>query len=112
MLTPRPQVAAFVAPPQDTVDAVNAWLAANGLNATSMSPTGDWLGIQTTVEQANELFAADFSTFTHDTTGAQAVRTLSYSIPAALKGHLDLVHPTITYVARPLHRTWVAFLGS
>ncbi len=49
------------------------------------------------VSKANELFDADFSVYTHDETGTEAVRTLSYSIPAELQGHLDLVHPTVTF---------------
>ncbi|KAI0312873.1 Pro-kumamolisin, activation domain-containing protein [Amylostereum chailletii] len=93
----KQEVNAYVAPKEDTVDAVQAWLSSNGINATSLSPTGDWLGFETTVEHANDLFDASFSTFTHQGTGAQAVRTLSYSIPASLKGHLDLVHPTVTF---------------
>ena len=27
----------------------------------------------------------------------EAIRTLSYSIPVELQGHLDLVHPTVTF---------------
>lgn len=41
---------------------------------------------------------ADFQVFEHSETGQHFVRTLSYSIPEELQGHLDLVHPTITYV--------------
>ncbi|KAI0066344.1 subtilisin-like protein [Artomyces pyxidatus] len=91
------EVNAFVSPKPETVAAVDAWLSENGLTAKTLSPSGDWLGFQTTVSEANELFGADFSTFTHDETGETAVRTLAYSIPASLQGHLDLVHPTITF---------------
>ncbi|KAI0054575.1 hypothetical protein BV25DRAFT_1816888 [Artomyces pyxidatus] len=91
------EVNEYVAPKPETIAAVNAWLSENGLAAKTLSPTGDWLGFQTTVAQANELFDADFSTFTHDVTGETTVRTLAYSIPASLQGHLDLVHPTITF---------------
>jgi len=49
------------------------------------------------VSQASSLFNAEFSVFTHQQTGQQSVRTLAYSIPTALSGHLDFVHPTITF---------------
>ena len=49
------------------------------------------------MSKANELFDADFSVFKHEDSGLEAVRTLSYSIPAELQGHLDLVHPTVTF---------------
>lgn len=75
---------------------MNAFLASHGVNATSLSPAGDWLGFTVPVNKANEMFDANFSIFTHLDTGKQAIRTMSYSIPQSLKGHLDLVHPTIT----------------
>ncbi len=90
------QVQQLVAPKQESVDAVNAWLQENDITGTAISSTGDWIALEVPVSKANELFDADFSVFTHDQTGKQAIRTLSYSIPAELQGHLDLVHPTVT----------------
>ncbi|KAI0046357.1 family S53 protease [Auriscalpium vulgare] len=91
------EVNRYVAPKPETIAAVNEWLSANGLIATTLSPAGDWLGFQTTVSHANDLFATQFSNFVHDTSGTESIRTLAYSIPASLKGHLELVHPTITF---------------
>ncbi|KAN0131795.1 hypothetical protein V8E53_010323 [Lactarius tabidus] len=39
----------FVTPKPETVTPVNEWLSANGLNATVLSPFGDWMGFETTV---------------------------------------------------------------
>ena len=85
-----------MAPSQDSVNAVNAWLTQNDITAKPISDTGDWLAFEVLVSKANELFDADFSIYTHDSTGMEAVRTLAYSIPAELQGHLELVHPTVT----------------
>lgn len=74
--------------------AVNAWLAEHGLNATALTPAGDWMEVQVDVSTANTLLAANYSLFAQGDSGLQAVRTLAYSIPAALKGHVDLIHPT------------------
>ncbi|PIL33248.1 hypothetical protein GSI_04698 [Ganoderma sinense ZZ0214-1] len=93
----KSEVQQLVAPAQGSVDAVNAWLKENGISAKTISAAGDWLSFEIPVSKANELFDADFSVFKHDDTGVEAVRTLSYSIPAELQGHLDLVHPTVTF---------------
>lgn len=93
-----PQVEEFVSPTSDSVAAVNNWLKENNLTAITLSPAGDWLGIDVPVSKANEMLAANYSTFIHDSSGQRLVRTLSYSIPSDLKGHIDLVHPTVTYV--------------
>ncbi|KAI0718420.1 subtilisin-like protein [Cerioporus squamosus] len=93
----KSEVEQLVAPSADSVSAVNAWLQEHGLSATPLSPSGDWLEIQLNVSKANSLLAADFSKFTHADTGVEAVRTLSYSIPAGLKDHIDLIHPTTSF---------------
>ena len=90
------QVAAFVAPKPETVQAVQAWLKENDITAQTSSPAGDWLSFSIPVSKANELLDTQFTVFTHDETNTQSVRTLAYSIPADLAGHVLLVHPTTT----------------
>lgn len=93
----KEEVEAFVAPKQESLNLVNEWLSQNGLTATKASPAGDWLQVNVTVGKANSLFDAEFATFKHLSTDTDTVRTLEYSIPASLQGHLDFVHPTITF---------------
>ena len=88
------QVEEFVAPAADTVNAVSAWLKAAGLTAQTISPAGDWLSVSLPVSKANELLNAEFQVYTH-ANGKQAIRTLTYSVPDDLIGHVELVHPTI-----------------
>lgn len=88
------QVEEYIKPSQESLDAVNAFLKTNGINATTLSPAGDMLGFSVPVSKANELFDADFSVFTHVESGQKQIRTLSYSIPASLQSHIDIVHPT------------------
>ncbi|EJF58006.1 family S53 protease [Dichomitus squalens] len=93
----KAEVQQLVAPGQDSIDAVNSWLKENDITAKTISSTGEWISFEVPVSKANDLFDADFSVFKHDDTGVEAIRTLSYSIPAELQGHLDLVHPTVTF---------------
>ncbi|KAF9480338.1 family S53 protease-like protein [Pholiota conissans] len=93
----KEEVEAFVAPSSESVSLVQQWLAANSITAQTISPAGDWLQFSIPVSQANTLLDADFTVFTHPETGTTLTRTLSYSIPAELIGHVDLVHPTITF---------------
>ena len=95
------QADAFVAPKAESVSAVNQWLSENGLSAAPLTSAGDWLTLEVPVSKANEVFDANFSVFTHSASGQQTIRTLSYSIPTDLVGHLDLVHPTVTFVCLP-----------
>ncbi|KAJ2975171.1 hypothetical protein NUW54_g11774 [Trametes sanguinea] len=54
--------------------------------------------ISVPVNQANKLLNAEFSVFNHTASGTTAIRTLAYSIPSDLQGHLDLIHPTTSFV--------------
>ncbi|KAI5116074.1 hypothetical protein M0805_004385 [Coniferiporia weirii] len=93
----KEEVEEYVKPSTDSVTLVNEFLTSYNINASTISPAGDWLAFSVPVSKANEMFDADFSVFQHQATGKQSVRTLAYSIPAELQGHLDLVHPTITF---------------
>ena len=90
------QVNAFTAPKPESVQAVQDWLSANNLTGSAISSSGDWISIESaTIAQANALFNANFTIF-KDGKNAEVIRTLSYSLPAQLQGHVDLVHPTIS----------------
>ncbi|KAJ7883135.1 Pro-kumamolisin, activation domain-containing protein [Mycena leptocephala] len=93
------EIAQFVAPTTNTVSRVTSWLSSNNLTATRISPAGEWIAVNMTVSQANALLAADFSTFQKDGANQTVVRTLSYSIPSALKTSIDWVHPTTRFIS-------------
>lgn len=75
---------------------MNAWLKQHDIDATPLTPSGDWLSFQVPVSKANGIFEAEFNVYTHDDTGRQTIRTMSYSIPQELQGHLTVVYPTTT----------------
>ncbi|KAJ7508940.1 family S53 protease-like protein [Mycena galericulata] len=91
------QVKAFVQPSSDTVAAFNSFASTNGLKPTVISPNGDWVSITLPVSQANDLFAAQFETFTHPAMTDTITRTLSVSLPSELVGHVDVIHPTTEF---------------
>lgn len=85
-------------PSSQSVSIVNEFLSSSGVSSQTISPAGDWLSLSVPVSKANDMFDTVFTVFENEETGHQLVRTLAYSIPAELQGHLDFVHPTITYV--------------
>ncbi|KAL6306871.1 family S53 protease [Sparassis latifolia] len=93
----KEEAAQFVSPTSETAAAVNSWLQANDITATAITPAADWLSFSIPVSKANDIFATEFSVFTHSSTGKQTIRTLEYSIPAELQRHLDIVYPGTTF---------------
>ena len=78
---------------------MNAWLKENGVEATRATPAGDWLALNIPVSKANALFNTNFSVFRHVESGTESVRTLEYSVPSELQGHIRAVHPTTSQVS-------------
>jgi tripeptidyl-peptidase-1 len=91
-----------MAPAPSSLAAVTQWLAANNVSTQPVPGYGDWLGIQPTVQEASVLFATNFSVYKHVGTGVTQVRTLQYSIPKSLKGHLEVADPLVGYAAYSL----------
>ena len=90
-----------MAPSDESLQAINAWLKENNIDASTISRGGDWLAISLPVSQANEMLDADFSVYTHDETGTRIIRALQYSIPEDLVDHLQVVHPVTTFLVSP-----------
>ncbi|TBU22963.1 subtilisin-like protein [Dichomitus squalens] len=98
----KAQADAFIAPKPESVQAVTAWLAKNNVTAQT-SATGEWMKIRIPVSQANALLDTQFNEYSHDETGLTVLRTMSYSVPASVKGHLDFIYPATAFVApRPV----------
>ncbi|KAJ6451686.1 hypothetical protein DFH09DRAFT_1351915 [Mycena vulgaris] len=74
-------VKSYVQPSSETDGAFNSFVSANGLKPTIISPNGDWVSITLPVSQANDIFAANFEKFTHDSLTQPITRTLSVSLP-------------------------------
>ncbi|KAJ7065744.1 family S53 protease-like protein [Mycena amicta] len=95
------EVKSYVQPSDDTVSAFNTFASANNLKTSIISPNGDWAAITLPVSKANSLFAANFQSFSHPELSERITRTLSVSLPAALVGHVEAVHPTTEFTIPP-----------
>ncbi|KAJ7572670.1 family S53 protease [Mycena floridula] len=91
------QVSSLRSPKPESVTAVESWLTSNGVtNITNINES--WLTFNIPVSQANTLLQANFEEYVHSDSGSTSIRTLAYSIPANLQGHIDVVHPTTSFV--------------
>ncbi|KAJ6544649.1 family S53 protease [Mycena vulgaris] len=93
----KAEVNAFVAPSDEAVTAVQAWLSSHGLVANTSSSAGDWLSVSVPVSKANDMLSANYQTFKHIASGKTYARTLSFSLPAEVADFILHVHPTTTF---------------
>jgi len=95
----KEEVEALVAPHEESVDAVNEWLATYGFasHELSRSPAGDWVKVRVPVSLAEEMLRTEYHVWQHEESGDAVVRTTSYSLPTHLHVHIDVVQPTTMF---------------
>ncbi|KAH9054087.1 subtilisin-like protein [Lactarius vividus] len=96
------QVVELVAPRPETLELVNSWLEHHGISSssTSMTHRGNTLTLKgISVTQANTLLSASYKLYRHVERGETIVRTVGYSLPVALHGHVLTVAPTTSFVS-------------
>ena len=99
----KEQLAELVAPHPDTLSLVKSWLDDHGIPSSSITMTlgGNWMMVSgMPVPRANEILGASYQLYRHVETNDSVVRTVSYSLPEALHGHIQTVVPT-TYFSSP-----------
>ena len=98
----KDQVAELVAPHPDTLDLVHSWLNNYGIPISSISTThgGNTLTLTgVSIAQADELLNASYKVYRHVKTKETIVRTIGYSLPASLYGHVWTVAPTTHFAS-------------
>jgi tripeptidyl-peptidase I len=105
----KEQVAELVAAHPDTIELVGAWLEHHGVPTSSASFThgGGWLTLsRVPVAQADALISASYRLYRHTETNETILRTIGYSLPAALHEHVQTVVPTSHFGSpKPYRRT-------
>ncbi|KIM88350.1 hypothetical protein PILCRDRAFT_814248 [Piloderma croceum F 1598] len=91
------QVNSFVKPDESTIAAVTQWISALGIDYKSITPAGDWIAFKVPISTASKMLNAQFSVYTHASSGKQYVRTLEYSLPSALQTKILAIHPTTSF---------------
>ncbi|KDR68017.1 hypothetical protein GALMADRAFT_272863 [Galerina marginata CBS 339.88] len=91
----KEEAEAFMAPHPDSTATVDEWLDFHGVAPTAQrSKSGDWITLRVSVEQAERMLGTKYNVYQHGPSGAEVVRTLSYSLPKELHSHVDVVAPT------------------
>ncbi|KAF8321022.1 uncharacterized protein EI90DRAFT_3080187 [Cantharellus anzutake] len=77
---------------------LESFLVSHGIDITrdalQRTPASDWISLKTTIEIAEKLLDTTFSIYANHETRLTAIRTTSYSLPAHLHDHIDVVQPT------------------
>ncbi|KAH8433741.1 S53 family peptidase [Aspergillus melleus] len=82
-------------PRGESVSSVQEWLESAGI--TDYEQDADWINFQTTVEKANALLETKFLWYNNKEKDIKRLRTLQYSIPDSVAGHVNVIQPTTRF---------------
>lgn len=99
---PQKAIDDIIAPRDEAGNLVMDWLEGAGLggNAT-YSARGDSIIVSTSIALAERLLNAEYNAYRNTETNEVVLRTLEFSLPDALMGHIDMVQPTTFFGFRP-----------
>ncbi|KAF8321037.1 tripeptidyl peptidase A [Cantharellus anzutake] len=113
----KEEVEKFSAPHSDSIILLESFLVSHGIDITGdalqRTPASDWISLKTTIGIAEKLLDTTYSIYANHETGLTAIRTMSYSLPAHLHDHIDVVQPTNYFPSgRPLLSSLIVDDGS
>ena len=103
------QVTELVAPRPGAFELVDSWLRHHGVPSSSVSLThgGTTLTLNgVSMTQANALLGTSYQLYRHVETNEIIVRTIGYSLPAALHVLVQTVAPTTCFDSPGMHTQW------
>ncbi|KAK5996293.1 Tripeptidyl-peptidase sed2 [Cladobotryum mycophilum] len=86
---------ALRAPDADDVDTVIQWLAKNGI--TEVTPKDDWVHVQTTVAQTEQLLDAKINRYVFEDK-FHVLRTKNYTVPNSVSEAISFIHPISNFM--------------
>jgi tripeptidyl-peptidase-1 len=90
----RDELKDLIKPRAESSDAVLGWLKTSGIEARDISNDGEWINFVAPVKRAEEMMGTTFKTYQSSVRrGVKKVRSLSYSVPNEVRGHIDMIHP-------------------
>lgn len=96
----------MLSPAKQSFDAVMEWIEAQGLSEVS-KVEDDWVIVESTLGDVEELLQTEYHYYINSDSGKNTARTLQYSLPAGLHGHVDIVAPTIKFPTTKAHRSTI-----
>ncbi|KAH6674545.1 putative Tripeptidyl-peptidase sed2 [Halenospora varia] len=98
------ELRSLLKPTDETSSMAISWLQDN--NVTAIRDDGDYLLFQTDVKTGSKLLDTEFGWYVSEESDIQVLRTLAYSVPDEVRGHINFIQPTIRFGSlKPLGST-------
>lgn len=94
----RDELRDLVKPRAESTRAVLSWLEEAGIDSHDIKNDGEWITFHAPVERAETMLGTKFKTYQNEVRrDVTRIRSLSYSVPKAVRDHIDLIEPTTRF---------------
>lgn len=93
----RDEVKDFLRPSSEVSDAILSWLDAEGVPQEAIEDSGDWVNFVVPVKKAEQMLNAEFFHYENTVNEVSRIRTLSYSVPQAVRPYIQMIQPTTRF---------------
>ncbi|KZP19233.1 subtilisin-like protein [Athelia psychrophila] len=91
------------APSKATLHSIVDWLGSAGIvkERLRLTHNGAWVELNATTAEMEDLLDTEYHLYVHAETGAEQIGCHSYSVPAHVSKHIDLIRPTVHFKHKP-----------
>lgn len=94
----RDELKDLIKPRAESTRAVLSWLKASGIASEDIKNDGEWITFHAPVERAELMLGTTFKTYQNKVRrDVKRIRALSYSVPMAVRDHIDMIQPTTRF---------------
>lgn len=94
----RDELKDLIKPREESSKAVLSWLEDSGVSSEDIKNDGEWITFHASVERAESMLGTTFKTYQNQLRrDVRRIRSLSYSVPKAIRDHIDLIEPTVRF---------------
>ena len=94
----RHELRDLVKPRAESTATVMEWLAMSGVEERDVHNDGEWISFHAPVKRAEEMMSTSFKIYQSTARpDVKRIRSLSYSVPRAVVGHIDTIQPTVRF---------------
>lgn len=84
-------------PSSEASEAVLTWLQSRGIQSEDIEDDGDWINFSAPTVEAERILDTKFHYYSNPVSNIERIRTLHYSIPAALHKYVQMIQPTTRF---------------
>jgi tripeptidyl-peptidase-1 len=94
----RDELKDLIKPRAESTNVVLSWLEQSGIESRNVENDGEWINFHAPVERAESMMGTSFKVYQNAVRpGVKRIRSLSYSVPKAVRDHIDMIQPTTRF---------------